>query len=441
MTDTAADHDQGLPRHPDAERVHQLATLRREFHRHPELSWLEFRTSAEIARQLRELGFEVRTGAELYTREPHNWPPAKQRAEALRQARSAVGGNPGGADALSEYSGVVATLDSDRPGPCFGFRFDIDALPIAEADDDDHEPARAGFASQNPGVMHACGHDGHIAAGLGLARRLSKGLAGDAPAWCGRVHLFFQPAEEVAGGGVYFAELAELQEVDRFATFHIGITGRREVVLDATWLAASILDVTFHGRGAHAGNAPEQGNNALLAACAAIQGLYALPRHSGGSSRLNVGRLRSDNAQNVIADQTRFRFEVRGADNHVRDDLRQRATAVIEGAAAMQGCEAHIEPVSEFIAHPNHDAFVDRLQDCLSRLDLPPAAIRRSYRVPASEDATCMSRAVQDRGGEASHLLIGSPTRGGHHNSRFDFDEDLLAWAEDVFYAMVAGME
>lgn len=422
-----------LPLHSDTARTTRLAKLRQDLHRHPELSWLEYRTTALIAARLEVLGFTVRAGAELYQQPPHNWPDAATRAAAWQRAAASLGSEQHWLQACrSGYSGVVATLDSGRPGPCVGYRFDMDALPIREAASADHQPHRQGFASQHDGVMHACGHDGHVSAGLGLAEHLAQSLQQQPPGWSGKVHLFFQPAEEVAGGGQYFAELPELAEVQRFASFHIGITGRREIVLDATWLAARIIDVNLHGRSSHAGNAPQDGNNALLAACTAIQNLYALPRHSGGMTRVNVGRLHSANAHNVISDDSSFRLEVRGSDDAVCDALLARAEAVIHGAASMHGCSAETATVSRFEAQDNHPALVQQLQAALLATGLAPQAVRISHRVPASEDATSMSRVVQQNGGTATHLLIGCDTRGGHHNPRFDFDEDLLPWAVDV---------
>lgn len=420
-----------LPTHSEPERVARLAEWRREFHHRPELSWLEYRTTARIAEHLASLGFDIRAGAELYPEPPHNWPDAAIRERAWREAADDLGEDHAWlARCRDGHSGLVASMDSGRPGQCHGFRFDLDALPIRESEDPGHLPRRHGFASVHDGVMHACGHDGHAATGIGLAEWLAANR--DAGEWCGKVHLFFQPAEEVAGGGRWFAELPELAEVDCLLSFHLGITGRREIVLDATWLAARIVDVEIQGRSSHAGNAPEQGRNALLAACTAIQGLYALPRHSGGSSRVGVGRLESDNAQNVVSDRSRFRFEVRGSSDEVCDELLERAQHCVEGAARMQGCKAGLNEVSRFEARDNHPNLVDRLQAGLGRIGVPENAARKSYRVPASEDATSLSRVVQQNGGQATHLLLGCDTRGGHHNPTFDFDEDMLAWAVDV---------
>ncbi len=403
----------------------------------PELSWLEFRTTAQIANRLEAWGFRIRCGAELYQQDPHNWPEESLRHQAWTRAAAEMGPDGGWLEACRQgHTGLVATLDSGRPGPCHGFRFDLDALPIRESDDPDHLPARAGFASAHPGVMHACGHDGHAAVGIGLAQWLIANQA--AQRWSGKVHLFFQPAEEVAGGGRYFAQLPELAEVDRLLSFHLGIRARREIVLDATWLAARMVEVRIHGRSSHAGNAPEQGRNALLAACVAIQGLYALPRHADGTSRVNVGRLVSDNAQNVISDLAGFVFEVRASSDAVCDALLARAAQCIEGAAQTQGCRAEWHETSRFESQDNHPGLIAMLRRRLADIGVPASAVRCAARVPASEDATCLSRVVQERGGQATHLLFGCDTRGGHHNPKFDFDEDLLAWAVDVLALALA---
>ena len=126
-------------------------TMRRDFHRHPELGFQEFRTAGVVARELKELGLEVSTGI------------AK--------------------------TGVVALIEGSRPGPVVLLRFDMDALPILEQ-------TEADYTSQNPGVMHACGHDGHTAVGLTVARLLHAHQTELA----GTVKLVFQPAEEGLGG-------------------------------------------------------------------------------------------------------------------------------------------------------------------------------------------------------------------------------------------------
>ena len=136
----------------------EMVATRRDFHRHPELGFQETRTSGIVADKLTELGLEVQRGV------------AK--------------------------TGVVALLEGKKPGPTVLLRFDMDALPI-------HEETGLEFASLNPGVMHACGHDGHTTMGLALAKILSKYQLDMA----GTIKFMFQPAEEGLGGA--FAMIAD----------------------------------------------------------------------------------------------------------------------------------------------------------------------------------------------------------------------------------------
>lgn len=424
-----------LPPCPDADLMRELSETRRAFHRAPELSWTEYQTTARLCEALEALGFEVQWGRALYgDRRPSNPPDRDTDAAAFARAGQSLGaGNRYLSSMQGNRTGLVASLDGSGDGPVFGFRFDIDALPIRESEDSGHLPAREGFASTHPGIMHACGHDGHLTIGLGLARR----LAANRERWGGRVQLFFQPAEEVAGGGALFADLPQLAEVERFLTLHLGILDRYRIVFDASWIAARIYDVVFRGQASHAGNAPQAGRNALLAACQAVQGLYALPRHSAGMSRVNVGRFHSDNAHNVIADEVRFRYEVRGGDNAVCDFMAEAAGRVLDGAARMNGVEWTRETFAEFSSYPNSRALAERVAATALGIGLPGALLQDSFQVSASEDAGFLIQQVREQGGEATHLILGSPVGGGHHSPTFDFDEQLLGWGVLLFERLV----
>ncbi|MFC6669419.1 amidohydrolase [Marinobacterium aestuariivivens] len=415
--------------------MRELSETRRAFHRAPELSWTEYLTTARLCEALEALGFEVQWGQTLYgLRQPSNPPDGETDRAAFDRAEQQLGaGNRYLSSMKGNRTGLVASLDGAGAGPVFGFRFDIDALPIREGGDSGHLPAREGFASEHPGIMHACGHDGHLTIGLGLARR----LAASRERWGGRVHLFFQPAEEVAGGGALFADLPQLAEVERFMTLHLGILDRYRIVFDATWIAARIYDVVYRGQASHAGNAPQTGRNALLAACQAVQGLYALPRHSAGMSRVNVGRFHSDNAHNVIADEVRFRYEVRGGDNAICDFMAEAAERVLEGAAKMNAVEVERETFAEFSSYPNSRELAERVAATALGIGLPQALLQDSFQVSASEDAGFLIQKVREQGGEATHLILGSPVGGGHHSPTFDFDEELLGWGVLLFERLV----
>ena len=148
----------------------ELVRIRRDLHRFPETGWLEMRTTAILAKALRAMGYETYTGARSAGRGARLGLPDEaiwRRTPSGRSRRRAGGradaGRPRG------YTGVVAVLRCGE-GATLAMRFDIDALPMAECPQETHRPTREGFASVNPGMMHACGHDGHAAIGLGVAR-------------------------------------------------------------------------------------------------------------------------------------------------------------------------------------------------------------------------------------------------------------------------------
>ena len=184
-------------------------------------------------------------------------PPASEiaaaRAEALRDGADPVWVARFG-DGLT---GVVGTYDTGRPGPTVAFRVDLDALPVHESTESTHLPAREHFTSTRPGRMHACGHDGHAAIGLGLARVLPALLKNGR----GKIKLIFQPAEEGCRGAKSMVAAGVLSDVDYYFATHLGIslteTGAVACGTDHI-LATTKLDATFHGVAAHAGVDPHR---------------------------------------------------------------------------------------------------------------------------------------------------------------------------------------
>lgn len=197
--------------------VTDVVAVRRDLHAHPELGFTEIRTAARVDTALRDLGWDVRSGREVFDA---TGLPGLPEAAVLEHAagRAAAEGVP--EDLVTRFSGgctaVVADLRGDRPGPRVALRFDMDALPITEASAGDHPPIRRGFASRHPGVMHACGHDGHVAIGLALAAALSTR---DFP---GTVRLLFQPAEEGVRGAQPMVAAGVCADVDVLLAVHLG---------------------------------------------------------------------------------------------------------------------------------------------------------------------------------------------------------------------------
>ncbi|MCY6370721.1 M20/M25/M40 family metallo-hydrolase [Clostridium ganghwense] len=174
----------------------KVIKYRRDFHKHPEGGWTEFRTASLIARKLIELGYEIKLGREVIDNDSRMEVPDDRELEknyirALEQGadKELIQSLKGG------FTGVVGIL-SNGVGPNIALRFDIDALEIQESEDKEHFPVNKRFSSINKNVMHACGHDGHAAVGLGVAEVLSE----IKEQLNGTIKLIFQPAEEGVKG-------------------------------------------------------------------------------------------------------------------------------------------------------------------------------------------------------------------------------------------------
>ncbi|MEB5972208.1 amidohydrolase [Pantoea dispersa] len=409
-------------------RIPQMQTWRRDLHQYAESGWLEFRTATLVAEELHRLGYQLQLGREVIAADARMGLPsaevlAQQEARALQQ-----GALPQWLPHFSGgFCGVVATLDTGRPGPVMGFRVDMDALDQTESAAADHLPVREGFASCNPGMMHACGHDGHTTIGLALAGVLMEMKH----QLSGRIKLIFQPAEEGVRGAKAMVAAGVLDDVDLFTAIHLG-TGvpPGEIVCGSdSFLATTKLDVHFTGVGAHAGGKPEEGRNALLAAAQATLALHTLPQHSGGVARVNVGVLQAGSGRNVVPDVALMKVETRGASNQVNDDIYQQALRVIAGAAAMYGVEHEVTLMGGARSCTPSPAWVGFIHQQAEATGLFSSVIDSKQQAAGSEDATYMMERVQQRGGQASYVIFGCDLAAGHHNARFDFDEAVMATA------------
>ncbi len=412
--------------------------LRRDLHRHPELGLTEFRTASLVAERLTQLGLGVRLGRDVMDSASRvGLPPEAELDRAYRRAEAE--GAP--AAFLPAFAGghtaVVATLTGATPGPVVALRVDMDALPILEDDTQAHLPAREGFISAHPGVMHSCAHDAHTAIGLAVAEVLS----GMQDRLAGTVKFIFQPAEEGGRGALPMVKAGVVDDVDHFIAIHLGTgvpsrTFRPDVL---GHLASAKLDVTFRGQAAHAGGNPEAGRNALLGAATAVLGLYGISRHRDGRSRVNVGTLRAGSGRNVIADEAVLQMEVRGETAEITDYMLKRAEAVLRGAAAAQELEVDIRLVGRTTTAASDTALAARVAAAAAGLE-GVAIDPTPHRTGGSEDATYFMRRVQERGGQAIYAVIGSDLPSGHHTPRFDIDETDIPWAIEALAKSVLAL-
>ncbi len=198
---------------------------RRALHKCPQPSWLEFFATAFVAEKLSGWGYDVKQGRDVIAEDKLLLLPDPQTLQAeYDRALKAGASEKFLAPARGGFTGVIAVLKGDLPGPTMGFRFDIDSNEVTEARDTTHVPAREGFISQNPGYAHMCGHDIHTATGLLLA----KYFADNRKTLKGTVKFLFQPNEENLSGAAAMIEKGALDDLDYLAGGHIGLATERD---------------------------------------------------------------------------------------------------------------------------------------------------------------------------------------------------------------------
>ncbi len=399
-----------------------LVELRREFHQNPEPGWREFWTTARIVEEIERIGVdEIHIGPDaINTGKRLGVPDEQELSTWLEKARDDID-RPDVLDKIAGgNTGVVAVVEKGS-GPCVGLRVDIDALPINESSDTSHAPTANGYRSTNDGFMHACGHDAHTTIGLGVLEALST------QDFNGTFKVFFQPSEELLGGGKAMANTPHLDNVDYLMGMHVGLdkqTGEVVAGLDGA-LALSRFDISFEGETAHAGLAPNEGQNAVQALITAASNMYAIPRHQDGDTRVNIGGIRTENAANVIADSATAKAEVRGESTQLMEYMRESVYDRLEHAAAMHGCDVDITLIGESIRQDCNNEMVDVVYESAEMIDAVTSPTLRDT-LGASEDATYLMKTVAENGGKATYVGIGASNPEGHHTPMFDIDEECL---------------
>ena len=416
----------------------EMAAWRRDFHKYAETGWFEVRTASKVARYLTELGYDVLVGRDVCLEEGRMGVPEKEELEKQYVRAMKQGADPEFAPLLKDgFTGVIGILHCGE-GPVVAMRFDMDALGVIEDTSEAHRPAKEGFASVNPGFMHACGHDGHTTIGLGVA----KVLMDIRESLHGTVKLIFQPAEEGVRGAKSIVEHGHLNDVDVFLGAHVTgmqeTEGEYDIIPGAGGsLATTKLDVIFHGKAAHAGGAPEEGNNVMLSIATAILNLYAIPRHSKGETRINVGRVTAGSGRNVIADEGRMEIEVRGSSTEVNQYVETYARNILKSAAAMHKTACEIKVMGSAYSLESDRALMERIRDvCQERMALRVDPHMR-MKAGGSEDISYMMKCVQDHGGQASFMRVMAKTAGAGHSRQFDFEEHMMINGVKAFCGVV----
>ncbi len=373
----------------------ELVARRRDFHRHPELGFEEVRTAGIVAEELARLGMEVQTG---------------------------VG-----------RTGVVGLLEGDQDGPTVLVRADMDALPIQEENTSE-------YASSVPGKMHACGHDGHTAIALGVARLLSQHRSHIA----GRVKFVFQPAEEIAGGAKAMVADGVLRDPrpDVSVGLHLwnGMPLGRLGVADGPVMAGSsefVLRIT--GKGGHAAS-PHLTIDPVVCAAQVITAFQTIASRSVNpldSAVVSATYLRAGTAFNVIPQDVEVRGTIRIFRLEVRDLVERRMHEISQGIAGAMGCTAELNIIHQLLPVVNHPEVGARLRGLFRRF-VGDEGLDMTERTMGAEDVGLL---MDDVPGMYFFLGAKVPDQEvyyGHHHPRFDFDENALPLGVALLSAAVA---
>ena len=269
----------------------EVISYRRRFHEHPELSFQEVETGAFIQEKLQAWGI-----------------PCKRVAK----------------------TGLVGEIQGGLPGPTLALRADMDALPIQEETD-------LAFASKNPGVMHACGHDAHAANLLGVARVLNQ-IKDQLP---GRVKLIFQPAEEAGGGGREIVKSGLLDDVDLALGFHVWVApeGKIRIQKGYTTAYSDAIGLDIYGKASHSSR-PKEGVDALFISSKVLDHIYSLKDrlfNPQDQYTLSLGKIHGGQAINILPDHIHIDGMIRSMNPQVRQDLKEMVEKIVREIPQLYG--------------------------------------------------------------------------------------------------------
>ncbi|WMJ84748.1 amidohydrolase [Oscillospiraceae bacterium LTW-04] len=362
---------------------------RRWLHANPELSTKEFNTTAHIVSELEKSGIEVVK--------------------------------------FKECTGAVGIIRGKHAGKTVVLRADIDALPITE-------PASKPYASQCPGVMHACGHDCHTAMLLGAA----KVLVSNPEALHGTVKLLFQMGEEIGIQSEHYVKNGSLDDVDAIFGMHVWSmldAGTVNFEDDERMASSDRFTITIHGEAAH-GSAPNKGSDAIVAAAAvnmALQALVARLNDPLNALVISVGMMNGGQRFNIIADTVELVGTVRTFNRAFRHSIPEQITQIASHAAAIYGCTAQVD--YEFLPGPvinEHPALNAIARGAAAKI-MGENSLVPLRKMMGAEDFSVLMEKVP---GVYGFLGARNRDKGivcSHHHPEFDVDEDVLECGTAIY--------
>jgi hippurate hydrolase len=363
-----------------------LVEIRHGLHAMPEIGLSEFKTSEFIAAHLKAWGYEITR--DLAT------------------------------------TGIVATLRAGNSNRVIGFRADFDALPM-------QEETNLPYASQHPGAMHACGHDGHTSMLLGAAWALSRDRT-----FSGTVNLIFQPAEENFGGAKLMLDdgLFERFPCDQIFALHNwpGIPAGRFATRPGP-VAASIdvVTITVKGKGGH-GAQPEDTTDPVVIGSSIVMALQTLVSRNVSPHQpavVTVGAFRAGSASNIIPDTAVLEISMRALNPQVRDEIRDRVAQLAIFQAGSYNAEVDLDWQVGYPATINDAEAVRAAKSTIERHFGADAFIDLHLPLMGSEDFSFLLEKVP-----GAYVLIGNGDSSGLHTTTYDFNDEILERGAMYFY-------
>ncbi|MCZ0701704.1 amidohydrolase [Natronobacillus azotifigens] len=373
----------------------EVIQWRRYLHQHPELSFQETETALFIVNKMEEFGFDIQTN---------------------------IGGN-----------GIIATLTGGKPGKSIAFRADFDALPIQDEKD-------VPYRSQHPGIMHACGHDGHTAALLGFAKVLIKYQA----EMNGNVVFIFQPAEETPPGGAKAMLQAndEFQKIDYAFAAHLASdlpVGQLALGSGYRMAAVDKFAITIKGRGGH-GARPQDANDPIVIGSDMVNALQKIVSRRIdplASAVVTIGVFQSGNAFNVIPDSAKLEGTVRSFNQEIRNQVEENIRAIVNGIATAYDANVEIEYLRGYPALYNDPQVTKQVEKQFTE-GFDQHNVVEFEPMMGAEDFSYFLEAIP-----GTYFRVGSQnespsTSYPHHHPLFDMDERALKNIQLAFLAIAS---
>ena len=369
----------------------EIYAIRRHCHRYPELSFKEFNTAETISEHLDKLGISHKKG---------------------------IG-----------KTGIVGEINFG-PGPTIALRADMDALPIQEENNLDYK-------SLNDGVMHACGHDGHMAILLGAANALSK----NSKLKKGTVRFIFQPAEEGLGGAKYMIEDGCLDKVDEIYGLHLWnyqLYGEVGIKNGPVMASADLFDIEVSGKGGH-GATPQGTVDAIVVASNLVTMLQTIVSRNTNpleSTVLSIGKIKGGHNFNIISDKVHMSGTTRAYTEENRTMIKQRMKEVIEGVSKSFGADIKLNYKDGYPPTVNHSSQVEKVLEAAS--SVVASGAKNPYLSMGGED---FSYYLQNKPG--CFFFVGSAPNENeilstpHHCSHFNIDERALLIGASVYVNLI----